>query len=1076
MRAPRTRERQVTPSATLAKLTRPRLYGAVPRTRLFAEIDHRRRERPVIWICAPPGSGKTTLAASYLEPRETPGIWYQVDSGDADAATFFYYLGLAMQSAAPKEKKPLPLLTPEFLTDIPNFARRYFRELYSRLPQGAVLVLDNYHEVAAGSPFHQVVAEALLEIPEGLNALVLSRTEPPPSLARLSASDRLSLLDWASLRLTVEETTAITLLRHPIDEATIGQLHKQSDGWAAGLTLMLEHLKRSGVAAEAVQAETRDTVFNYFAGEIFDKAEPETQQILISTALLPRVTVFMAEKLSLQPGAGKLLDVLYRRHLFTDRRLGPEPTYHYHDLFRAFLIAKAKEVYTAAGLAQLITRAAKLLEESGQMEDAVALYLEAMDWQAATRILLDHAPALIAQGREQTLRQWIAQIPREAQANIPWLGYWQGMSLLASRPSEAMQWFEKVSNFFEHAGDRLGQVLCAAAMIHAVFLEWSDLTKMDPWIDRLKTSLEQELSFPRREAELQVYSSALIALFYRRPRDPLLPLAAARAHALLAEPLDPNVKVTAGVALLLYYLFLPGERDGESVMERIEPVLDTGLVSSLNRMYWYVRKGTYLGSRCRYDEAVASIERGEAVAREDGIGFRGVVTYMPRMSVMAQLGDIEGLKHGIACMQRVLDASRHLDIGLFNFGRANLYGVSGEFAQAARCALEGKQYQEKGGMFFAQCALTILAAAHFSLADDMPRALALLAEAKALAEHTYLVGCELDAAAIEAHVALRQGDHEQCGRLLRSVVVPRQMQDTHYFTRYIPALHAELFSEALRQGIEIDAVRALIQRRRLKPVSSDIEHWPWLVKIRAFGDFSVEASTIKPRGKPHYRLLEFMKVLIAFGGSGVNATLLSETLWPDAEGDAAQTALHTTLYRVRKLLGDDHTILLQDGKVSFNVNLCWSDVAAMQSVAQQVEKLQDHQETSVSVFGALGERLIDLYRGPLLAQEGDKPWLLGPRDRLRSQFRRLVSLVGRALQVKQDTERAITLYRKALERDNLAEDFYLQLMLCHQRRGEHAEGLNVYRRCRELLSIVLGIQPNKKTQGVYETLCDLSGR
>jgi LuxR family maltose regulon positive regulatory protein len=1053
----------------LAKLTRPRLYGTVPRTRLFGEID-RRRVRPVLWICAPPGAGKTTLVASYLEARELHGIWYQADSGDGDVATFFYYLGLGAQRAAPKEKKPLPLLTPEFLGDIPNFARRYFRDLYSRLPGGAVLVLDNYQEVPANSQFHHVVAEALLEIPDELNALIISRTEPPSQLARLIASDRLHVMDWESLRLTVEETRSITFLRHPIDEATVRELHRQSSGWAAGLTLMLERLKRSGVAPESVEAETREATFNYFAGEIFDKAEPQAQQILISTALLPRVTVSMAEKISLQPDAGKLLDQLYRRHLFTDRRMGAEASYHFHDLFRAFLLAKAKEVYTAAGLAQLTVRAAKLLEEGGHPEDAAALYLDAKDSAAATRILLDHAPVLIAQGREQTLREWISKIPSEVTACIPWLRYWHGVSYLASRPSEAIAVIEEVNALFERRDDELGQALCAAAMIHAIFLEWSNFTKMDPWIDRLKRLVGRELQYPSAEAELQVYSSALISLFHRRPGDPLLPAAAARVHALLAARLDPNRKVTSATALLFYYISVPGERLGEEVIERVEPTLQTGLVSPLNRMYWYVRKGTYLGSRCRYDEALASIEYGEAVAHEDGIGFRGVVTYMPRMFVLSLLGDVEGSKRGLACMEQALNSARRLDVGLFHYGRANLFAIMGDYAGAANAALEGRRHEAEGGMFFAESALTVQAAACVSLCGDFSRAGALLEEVRVLTQGTFLSGCELDTAVIEALVAHRQGDANECGRLLREVLIPGHMEGAFCFTRQIPALVVELFSEALRQGIDPKSVGRLIKKLRLKPASGDIEHWPWKVRVRALGSFAVEYDGMKPNGKTHYRLLEFLKALVALGGSDVNASILTELLWPDSEGDASQQAFHTSLHRLRKLLGAENAILLEDGKLSLNADLCWSDVTALHSLATRVEETRRTNEAPPSRLAALGEGLISVYRGPLLADEGDKTWLLGPRDRLRSQFHRLVCAIGDGLESKQDLDHAIVLYRKALERDNLSEELYQRLMLCHQRRGEHAEGLNVYRRCRELLSIVLGVQPNQTTQHVYQAL------
>ena len=78
-----------------AKLTRPRLRGAVARERLFRVLDAAREHKPVICVVGPPGSGKTTLVSSWLDAAGSAGIWFQVDAGDTDLATFFYFLGEA---------------------------------------------------------------------------------------------------------------------------------------------------------------------------------------------------------------------------------------------------------------------------------------------------------------------------------------------------------------------------------------------------------------------------------------------------------------------------------------------------------------------------------------------------------------------------------------------------------------------------------------------------------------------------------------------------------------------------------------------------------------------------------------------------------------------------------------------------------------------------------------------------------------------------------------------------------------------------------------------------------------------
>ena len=175
-------------SISLGKTTRPTLTGVLPRDRLFSMLD-RGRERPAIWMAGPPGAGKTTLAASYIDSRKLRSLWYQVDEGDADVATFYYYLGLAAaEHLKGGARNALPVLTPEYHAGLSTFTRRYFQALYQRLGPPFTLVFDGYHEVPAQSPFHLVMRDALSEIPPGGCVLIVSRSDPPAPMARLGAN------------------------------------------------------------------------------------------------------------------------------------------------------------------------------------------------------------------------------------------------------------------------------------------------------------------------------------------------------------------------------------------------------------------------------------------------------------------------------------------------------------------------------------------------------------------------------------------------------------------------------------------------------------------------------------------------------------------------------------------------------------------------------------------------------------------------------------------------------------------------------------------------------------------------
>ena len=203
--------------ASLAKISRPRLFGVVPRARLFALLDDN-RGRPLIWISSPPGAGKTALTASYLDDRAVPSIWYQIDAGDADPASLFHYLALAAGAFDAIGPASLPRFVPEHLTDLPGFARLFFRALFAQLPEGLVLVLDNYQEAPPDAPLHEIVRQAIAEVPPGHSVLGISRIEAPPGFAQLSASGAMCNVGWDKLQLTLDEVRAIAAQRNVTDD------------------------------------------------------------------------------------------------------------------------------------------------------------------------------------------------------------------------------------------------------------------------------------------------------------------------------------------------------------------------------------------------------------------------------------------------------------------------------------------------------------------------------------------------------------------------------------------------------------------------------------------------------------------------------------------------------------------------------------------------------------------------------------------------------------------------------------------------------------------------------------------
>jgi len=224
-----------------AKLTPPRLEGVLVRQRLFEALE-RARARPIVWITAPPGAGKTTLVGSYLQACKSPALRYQVDEGDGDPAGFFHYLGLATRQALPRIRRPLPAYTPDHAVALQAFTRTFFRDLYGRFRPPFNLVFDNFQEAPDQSQFHEVLVTGLLEVPPGGCVFVLSRMEPPAAFARLRASSLIAEFDREDLKLNTQEVVDFIDLRLPDapHRPRAEELVEETAGWAAGIVLLIE--------------------------------------------------------------------------------------------------------------------------------------------------------------------------------------------------------------------------------------------------------------------------------------------------------------------------------------------------------------------------------------------------------------------------------------------------------------------------------------------------------------------------------------------------------------------------------------------------------------------------------------------------------------------------------------------------------------------------------------------------------------------------------------------------------------------------------------------------------------------
>ncbi len=1054
-------------SASLAKITRPRPEQVLARARLLQRLD---RARKISWVVAPPGAGKTTLVADYIARRKPACLWYQIDEGDADIAAFFHYLGMAVKKAAPRKRRPLPHFTPEYRAGLATFTRRYFQELYSRLKPPFTLVFDNYQEVAADAGLHEVLRDGLDGLPAGGHVVVLSRSAPPPAFARFLASGAMDILDWDALKLTLGEFSSIVRLRgrNRLPAEMLQQLYARTQGWVAGLVLILERTEHSRPQAEL--ESTPQAIFDYFAGEVFDKSDHKTREVLLQTAFLPMLNVKTVEQLTGQNRAGRILSDLSRKNYFTVKHPQAEPVYQYHPLFQEFLRARAKEMLLPERLTALQQNAAALLETDGQVEAAAELLRAAQDWAMLARLIGRHASLFISQGRTQTIEGWLCGIPEELRARDPWLEYWLGACRLAFDPPESQRCFERAFRLFQGGKNPAGLFLSWSGVMDAIIYGWNEFAQADYWIGMLDELLREYAAPPSADIEARITVSVFFVLSLRQPQHPQIPMWLDRAHAVAQRSLDIRAKSFIYGYLEFYYLCVGDHAGAESIVAALQKSTSSADAPPLARITGKAVEAVYQVRMARHDLCLKAVAEGLEIAHNTGVLVWNSQLFSQGANNALSAGDAAGGEMYLEKMASTLVESRRIDVCMYHYNTAWAAMLQEDPARAQRHVDLALRFAQEAGAPFHQglCHLALALVLH-QRGERQPVA-PHLAEARrvAVAMHSRIL--EFMCLLAQAEFAFDTDDERVGLTSLAAGLALGKEQSYVNFYWWRPKAMSRLCAKALEAGLEMDYVQGLIRRRKLTPAPDFLysNQWPWAIKIHALGRFSIikEGRPIQSGVKAQRKPLDLLQTLIALGGRDVPEAQLSDILWPDAAGDAAHRAFLTTLQRLRRLLGYKEALVSADGRLTLDPRHAWVDVSAFERLLNQAETAEHERQGEAACD--LRIKALSLYRGHFSGQ--DTAPAISMRERLRDKYLRHCEALGRHWEQIGNWARALECYLKALEVDDLAEVFYQRLMVGYQKLDRRAEALAVYERCAKTLAAALGIKPSAATQALYRAL------
>jgi ATP/maltotriose-dependent transcriptional regulator MalT/DNA-binding SARP family transcriptional activator len=1035
------------------KIRAPRLPRTLCRRKRLVDLIHRHIERKLILVSASAGYGKTTLLAEYCHDTNLPVCWYTVDPYDVKLSSFVSYLVAALRTQFPDFGADLDFQSR--LADIEALGRLLLSEI-ERIDQYFVLVLDDYHEVSESVAINSLMDLLLSYLPENCHILLSSRGIPTRlTLSRLAARQESFGLTAQDLAFTREEMRLLLaqLGRVDISEEQLDNLAERSEGWVTGILLHTQ-VELSSSAQDILRLTgSGQAVFAYLASEVLQQQTPEVQSFLLGSSILDEMTPATCNALLDITNSAEILSMLTRQALFTFTDGGGR-SFVYHQLFHEFLrseLAKNPERFRYLG-----RQAGEIMAAEGDWATAVERYLQAEAYDPAASLLEMAAEQAFDEGYRAELVAWIDRLPDDLLARHPRLLFYRAKGYTESSDLDAAQaTLEQVLAIGLKNDDA---IISARALVQRAIIERLQL-RFEAAISTCQLALElapQEDTWSRLRALHNLGICRLMQADEGGLDD--LREALAIAHQDADDTNAAYIAHDLGNALVRIGRLQEAQVSFNDALLRWRKAgnpADVALtLQGLGVISHYL--GDYAGAEARLSDsfhkaAESNDMRLQAYALANLVElYRDLGRYDQVLADGQQAAEV-------AAQVKAPDL-----IAFALVMQADAYRLMGDLPQARQFAQEAVDQATTHDLHY-ETALATCALGMSVLRQDAGRAVELVTQGLAdLEQH----GSPRDTARAHARLGLiylhlGQRDQARLHFGHASELINQLGSAQVLVSEGREGL--DLLEQAQANGLcdfDLSAIRAVHQRTEDSPA---VERDGPVPDISFLG---LDGGLVLVRGEPaaHWEsaVSREMAFLLATNPRGLRRDTIIEMLWPDSEPDKGNSLFHSTLYRVRRALGQDVVVRIS-GRYLLNPDLhIYSDAVLFEDLAKLA--LAPSGDATAARAQALA-----IYHEPYLAS-CELDWCYQVRERLRRLLIDLLSSEAHQAVGEGDYRRAEAAYQRLLDVDDLDEHAYRGIMWARGMRGEEAAATRVYMQCRKVLRRELGIDPEPTTKQLWEAI------
>ncbi|MBI4000705.1 MAG: hypothetical protein HY348_02850 [Nitrospira defluvii] len=697
----------------------------------------------------------------------------------------------------------------------------------------------------------------------------------------------------------------------------------------------------------------------------------------------------------------------------------------------------------------------------------------AEDWESLAGVIIAEAANLVEQGRIQTLENWIRAIPKVVRNEVPWLTFWLATTRVAFNPDEAYSLFEQAFDQFRLHGDRVGVLLSWCGGIRAILIRWANMSRLNKWLEVFPIIHPEGTPYPSIEVEAHVADCMAGAIMQGQPYRSDARSWLDRA-VLLSDHLSPAVQTGSRYMTEIYYLWLGDFSAARAGLAQFSRLALSRNWNPITTIFFHATSATLAWFDGEFD-----LCRTHFLKARDLVHQSGLHVWDGLLLSQGVAGEL--LAGNLPAAEALLKEEDAATAPLGGIHRAHFLHLAswlkllqGEFQEAwIQIQQSLNILAVEGGHMFGEGANGIVAV-------HALRELGRAYEAAQWLERVMQLGDRMQSdlfrfagGVLAAQLAFDRKDETTGLTALRKALSIGEAGGFMQYPGMQQDLMAQLCAKALEAGIKVPFVQRMIRKHRFTPPpqAREIETWPWRVRIRALGGFTIEidGQRLEKHRKAPHRLFDLLKAIIVRGGEGVPIERLADLLWPEADGDAAQENLKKSIARLRGLMGVDEAIQWQKGKVSLNRALCWVDAWAFESCVKR-------DEAGAASRGPQGDgraetQALTLYAGPFLALDDVPGWAASYQASLRSHWVRLITRRSDLHEAGTPLDGVVRELEEAIDVDPVAEPLYQRLIPLLLTNGRRAEAAAQYHRCQSALARWADRLPSAETQQLLHVLC-----